>query len=85
MLVLIMLALLMLACSEWRLRSVAADGNHRVTDDGGHFQKVSLHVCNGGDEANVVPKIAVIMAGEEIPTYLAAPVHVPDTTVRVSI
>ncbi|KAJ0704188.1 putative protein glutamine dumper [Helianthus annuus] len=72
MLVLIAVALLVLACSQWRLRS---DGD-RVTGGGDHVQKVALHVCNGGDETNVSPKIAVIMAGDQLPTYLAAPAHV---------
>ncbi|KAK1410217.1 hypothetical protein QVD17_36752 [Tagetes erecta] len=69
MLVLIMLALLMLACAEWRLRSVAADGRVTTDVDGDHFHNKA--VLHGGDV--VVPKIAVIMAGEDIPTYLAAP------------
>ncbi|KAL8193442.1 hypothetical protein R6Q57_026577 [Mikania cordata] len=62
MLLLIAVALLVLACSQWRLGSYGDDGQQ--------------HVCH---EADVSPKnIAVIMAGEHLPTYLAAPAHVPN-------
>ncbi|KAI3799087.1 hypothetical protein L1987_34377 [Smallanthus sonchifolius] len=84
MFVLIMVALLMLACSHRSLTSEATDGDDVI--DGDHFQKAAdLHVCKGGDEAILSPKIAVIMAGDELPTYLAAPAHVPNSiTINLS-
>ncbi|KAI3722497.1 hypothetical protein L2E82_33536 [Cichorium intybus] len=74
MLALVMVALFMLACSQWRGRSAATGGDY--TEGGEHPQKSTPHVCNASDESNVCPKIVVVMAGDELPTYLAAPVHV---------
>ncbi|KAI3520929.1 hypothetical protein L1887_10384 [Cichorium endivia] len=74
MLALVMVALFMLACSQWRGRSTPTGGDY--TGGGEHPQKTTPHVCNASDESNVYPKMVVVMAGDEIPTYLAAPVHV---------
>nr|XP_043633525.1 protein GLUTAMINE DUMPER 2-like [Erigeron canadensis] len=71
MLLLIALALLMLTCSYLR---------HRYEDTSD--RKAVKHVCKDSDEANASPKIVVIMAGEEIPTYLAAPAHVTSSRNR---
>ncbi|XP_076886478.1 protein GLUTAMINE DUMPER 1-like [Bidens hawaiensis] len=80
MLLLIMVALLMLSCSQWWFNSEPAEGDHVTNSD--QFQKAAdVHVCNGGDDVVVSPKIAVIMAGEELPTYLAAPAHVPNSNI----
>ncbi|PWA99741.1 hypothetical protein CTI12_AA003920 [Artemisia annua] len=70
MLVLIIVALLMLVCSQYKYRQDnPADRNDVTRSDRDH--KAVSHVCK--DEANVSPKIVVINPGEEIPTHLAAP------------
>ncbi|KAI3747961.1 hypothetical protein L6452_10725 [Arctium lappa] len=76
MLALVILALLMVACSQWSRRS--------PPDDDHHSHKVVRQVYHAGDEANVTPEIVVFMPGDQLPTYLAAPAHddimVADTT-----
>ncbi|GJS64515.1 glutamine dumper 2-like protein [Tanacetum coccineum] len=69
MLVLIIVALLMLTCFQYRQGN--ATNRSDSDSDSDHDHKAISHVCK--DEANVTPKIAVINPGEEIPTYLAAP------------
>lgn len=71
MLVLIIVALLMLICSQFKYRQDnTADRNDVTRSD--HDHKAISHVCKD-EEANVTPEIAVINPGEEIPTHLAAP------------
>lgn len=73
MLLLIMLAMLMLTYSLWRIRlsEIAASRS------GDHSQKTGQKVCNEANNS-VSPEIAVIMAGDQLPTYLAAPAPVTD-------
>lgn len=66
MLALIVVALVILACSQ-RHRRPAAISDQDVESG----KAVMFH-----DEAYSSPKIVVIMAGDEIPTYLATPAGV---------
>ena len=68
MLGLVIFALLMVACSQWR------------HTDGDDSQKVVRQAYNAGDEVNVTPDVVVFMPGYQLPTYLAAPAHVNGTT-----
>nr|XP_043618397.1 protein GLUTAMINE DUMPER 2-like [Erigeron canadensis] len=67
-LALITVALIILACSQRKRRT--EDIESGVVDDS---QKVTTNVYNGGDGIDSSPKLAVIMAGDEVPTYLATP------------
>ena len=70
-LALIIVALIILACSQRRWR-LAANGSGDI-ENGGDDQKVAKAVYYGGEGADATPKIVVIMAGDELPTYLATP------------
>nr|GEW15249.1 protein glutamine dumper 2-like [Tanacetum cinerariifolium] len=67
-LALITVALVILACSQRRSRENGGD-----IESGGDNEKSIKAVHNGGDAADVSPKMVVIMAGDEVPTYLATP------------
>ncbi|PWA50336.1 hypothetical protein CTI12_AA473550 [Artemisia annua] len=54
-------------CLEWKRRSRTSGGGRRV-EIGVYSTKTARD-----DEANVSPKTVVIMAGDELPTYLATP------------
>ncbi|XP_023745076.1 protein GLUTAMINE DUMPER 2 [Lactuca sativa] len=83
-LALIVVALIILACSQ-RRRRLEANGSGDI-ESGGDDQKAAKAVYNGGEGADDTPKIVVIMAGDELPTYLATPTDVTfsDTTTHVS-
>lgn len=59
-------------CLEWRRRSSTSGGDRRV-EIGVYSTKTARALHNGDDETNVSPKTVVIMAGDELPTYLATP------------
>ncbi|KAI3677424.1 hypothetical protein L2E82_51709 [Cichorium intybus] len=63
LLALIMVALVILACSQRNRRPEASS-----SQDVENSPPEMIH-----DEADVSPKIFVIMAGDKIPTYLATP------------
>ncbi|XP_030482063.2 protein GLUTAMINE DUMPER 6 [Cannabis sativa] len=67
MLLLISLALLLLICSYRKRYSSSVDENDENKSSTNHNKNV-----NGEDEDDG-PKIVVIMAGDEAPTYLATP------------
>ncbi|CAI9272606.1 unnamed protein product [Lactuca saligna] len=77
MLALILVALIMLACSKWRTQSTATGAGEDIEGGDEHPQKVARYVCNDGDESKVSPEIVVVMAGDQLPSYLAAPARVP--------
>ncbi|KAF5791872.1 putative protein glutamine dumper [Helianthus annuus] len=68
-LALITVALIILACSQ-RKRRLAASGDIETGDDA---HKPATAAYNGCDGADYGPKIVVIMAGDDVPTYLATP------------
>ncbi|XP_068649290.1 protein GLUTAMINE DUMPER 3-like [Aristolochia californica] len=71
MLGLIALALLMLACSYWKLPGFMENGENAERDPESGEEKPpdSLKMA-----ANLEAKVVVIMAGDEKPTYLATPI-----------
>ncbi|KAL8199378.1 hypothetical protein R6Q57_012946 [Mikania cordata] len=68
---LITAALIILVCTHRKRRSGVNDGDDIESGDGGH--KVATVGYHGGDCEDVRPKVVVIMAGDEVPTYLATP------------
>ncbi|KAM0032138.1 putative protein glutamine dumper [Helianthus debilis subsp. tardiflorus] len=68
-LALITVALIILACSQRKRRLAGGDD----IESGDHAQKPATAACNGCDGADYGPKIVVIMAGDDVPTYLATP------------
>ncbi|GJT66008.1 glutamine dumper 2-like protein [Tanacetum coccineum] len=76
-LALITVALVILACSQRRRRLAGENGGD--IESGGDNEKSIKAVHNGGDAADVSPKMVVIMAGDEVPTYLATPSEVAST------
>ncbi|KAD0858379.1 hypothetical protein E3N88_43608 [Mikania micrantha] len=70
-LALITVALIILACSQRKRRS-SGDGVQDI-ESGYDAQKPAAATYNGCDGADAGPKIVVIMAGDEVPTYLATP------------
>ncbi|RCV30457.1 hypothetical protein SEVIR_6G104400v4 [Setaria viridis] len=79
MLALITLALLILACSYWKLN------NHLGTGDASSSSSSALGATDGdgskspaataaASPATVADLVAVVMAGEKTPTFLAAPI-----------
>ncbi|GJN36771.1 hypothetical protein PR202_gb25666 [Eleusine coracana subsp. coracana] len=76
MLGLIALALLILACSYWKLNSYLGAGDTDSTDPeatAGDGSK-SLAVAATASPAAFNDLVAVVMAGEKTPTFLAAPI-----------
>ncbi|GJN09723.1 hypothetical protein PR202_ga27754 [Eleusine coracana subsp. coracana] len=76
MLGLIALALLILACSYWKLNSYLGAGDTDSTDPeaaGGDGTK-SPAVAATASPAAFADLVAVVMAGEKTPTFLAAPI-----------
>ncbi|KAI3768440.1 hypothetical protein L2E82_19115 [Cichorium intybus] len=73
-LALIVVALVILACTQ-RRRRLATNGGGDI-ENGGDAQKVAKLEYNSGDGKDATPKIVVIMAGDELPTYLATPADV---------
>lgn len=73
-LALIVVALLILACSERKRRLAAVDGGD--IEQGDDSQKPDKVMFNSGDGVDSTPKVVVIMAGDEVPTYLATPSEV---------
>ncbi|TVU42191.1 hypothetical protein EJB05_08584, partial [Eragrostis curvula] len=78
MLGLIALALLILACSYWKLNSLLGSGDDADTStgasrDGGDGSK-SPAVAAAASPAAFADLVAVVMAGEKTPTFLAAPI-----------
>ncbi|KAI3669916.1 hypothetical protein L6452_41396 [Arctium lappa] len=67
---LIVVALIILACSQRKRRPAEAGGD---VESGGEPRKTVTAVYNGGDGTDNTPKVVVIMAGDELPTYLATP------------
>ncbi|MFS7947869.1 putative protein glutamine dumper [Helianthus anomalus] len=67
---LITASLIILVCSQ-RKRRLGGDGGRDI--ERGDDEKVATVAYNGGDCADVRPKLVVIMAGDEVPTYLATP------------
>ncbi|XP_076931414.1 protein GLUTAMINE DUMPER 1-like [Bidens hawaiensis] len=67
-LALIAIALIILACSQRKRRLTG--GDIESGDDTHKASKAAYNGCNGVDDG---PKIVVIMAGDEVPTYLATP------------
>ncbi|KAL4577340.1 hypothetical protein LXL04_013448 [Taraxacum kok-saghyz] len=78
MLALIMVALIMLACSQWRSQSTATGGDD-IEGGTENPLKASKHVGIAGEKSNFSPEVFVVMAGDELPSYLAAPAHVSGT------
>ncbi|KVH92609.1 protein GLUTAMINE DUMPER 2-like [Cynara cardunculus var. scolymus] len=76
---LIVVALIILACSQRRRRS-GDGGVGGDMESGGESQKTVRAVYNGGDGTDNTPKVVVIMAGDELPTYLATPADVSGDT-----
>ncbi|GJY44864.1 glutamine dumper 2-like protein [Tanacetum coccineum] len=76
------LALVILACSQRRRRLAGENGGD--IESGGDNEKSIKAVHNGGDAADVSPKMVVIMAGDEVPTYLATPSEVAVGNTHVS-
>ncbi|KAL7615361.1 protein GLUTAMINE DUMPER 2 [Lactuca sativa] len=74
MLALILMALIMLACSQWRTQSTPTGAGDDIEGGDEHPQKVARYVSN---ESKVSPEIVVVMAGDQLPSYLAAPARVP--------
>ncbi|PWA50500.1 hypothetical protein CTI12_AA470160 [Artemisia annua] len=72
---LITVALLILACSQ-RRRRIAGENGGDIENGGDNNEKSIKAVCNGGDADDVSPKMVVIMAGDEVPTYLATPTEI---------
>ncbi|KAK9067142.1 hypothetical protein SSX86_014467 [Deinandra increscens subsp. villosa] len=70
-LALITVALVILACSQRKRRLAAVGGGDIETGD--DTQKPVMTNFNRCDGAGGGPKIVVIMAGDEVPTYLATP------------
>ncbi|KAK9054059.1 hypothetical protein SSX86_025135 [Deinandra increscens subsp. villosa] len=70
---LITAALIILVCSQRKQRLMSLDGGEDIERGDGGDQKAATAAHNGGDCADIRPKIAVIMAGDEVPTYLATP------------
>ncbi|KAL7605846.1 hypothetical protein Lser_V15G20410 [Lactuca serriola] len=79
LLVLIMVALLIVIYTD-RNRRLAAGGDRNLEGGGGSLKTV----YEAGDEADVSPKIVVIMAGDELPTYLATPTDVLRNATHIS-
>ncbi|TVU42211.1 hypothetical protein EJB05_08604, partial [Eragrostis curvula] len=79
MLGLIALALLILACSYWKLNSLLGSGDDSpagpgaAAGDGGDGSK-SPAVAAAASPAAFADLVAVVMAGEKTPTFLAAPI-----------
>ncbi|KAK1432964.1 hypothetical protein QVD17_09867 [Tagetes erecta] len=67
-LALITVALIILACAQRKRRSA---GDIETGDD--DAQKPATVTYNGCDGEDNTPKVVVIMAGDEVPTYLATP------------
>jgi hypothetical protein len=83
MLALITLALLILACSYWKLNNylgtgdtagAAASASAPGATDGNDDGSKSPAATAAASPATVAGLVAVVMAGEETPTFLAAPV-----------
>ncbi|KAK1421992.1 hypothetical protein QVD17_24808 [Tagetes erecta] len=68
---LIMMALMILVCSQRKRR--LNDGTGDIESGGDDDQKPATAAYNGGDCADFRPKVVVIMAGNDVPTYLATP------------
>ncbi|KAI3784962.1 hypothetical protein L1987_44070 [Smallanthus sonchifolius] len=81
-LALIMVALIILACSQ-RKRRLAGDGAGDI-EIGGDAQKAAAATYNGCDGVDAGPTIVVILAGDEVPTYLATPSDVVSGDTHVS-
>ena len=82
LLALITVALVILACSQRRRRLAGENGGD--IESGGDNEKSIKAVCNGGDGDDVSPKMVVIMAGDEVPTYLATPTEIVVGNTHVS-
>ncbi|KAK4746582.1 hypothetical protein SAY87_025619 [Trapa incisa] len=78
MLGLIAFALLVLACSYWKL-SGYLDGGQQ--EDGGSAGGDDIEAGTGGGKPVFEEKILVIMAGEEKPTFLATPVSCQSSSI----
>ncbi|KAI3931162.1 hypothetical protein MKX01_029352 [Papaver californicum] len=83
MLGLIAFALLILACSYWRLSAFLDNDSERSRNDlenGDHDDNKSIE--DGTIKVHIVyeEKIVVIMAGDVKPTYLATPIEYPNYT-----
>uniref|UniRef100_A0A0D9X5T5 Uncharacterized protein n=1 Tax=Leersia perrieri TaxID=77586 RepID=A0A0D9X5T5_9ORYZ len=80
MLGLITLALLILACSYWKLNNYLGTGEHSSADDGGGDGDGggSKSPATASSSSPVVLRdlVAVVMAGERLPTFLATPMIV---------
>ncbi|KAI3726200.1 hypothetical protein L1987_65997 [Smallanthus sonchifolius] len=81
-LALIIVALIILACSQ-RQRRLAGDGAGDI-ERGDDAQKAATATYNGCDGVDPSPKIVVIMAGDEVPRYLATPAAVVAGDTHVS-
>ncbi|XP_076885713.1 protein GLUTAMINE DUMPER 2-like [Bidens hawaiensis] len=81
-LALITSALIILVCCQ-RKRRFDGDGNEDI-ERGDGDQKTVTAAYNGGDCADSRPKLVVIMAGDEVPTYLATPSNVVTADTYVS-
>ncbi|KAI3760883.1 hypothetical protein L1987_51284 [Smallanthus sonchifolius] len=71
---LITTALMILVCSQ-RKHRFGDDGSEDI-ERGDDEHKAVTVVCHSGDCVDVSPKLVVIMAGDEVPTYLATPCEV---------
>nr|GEX76725.1 putative reverse transcriptase domain-containing protein [Tanacetum cinerariifolium] len=65
--------------SKLRRQSRTSGGGRRV-EIGVYSTKTARALHNGDDETDVSPKTVVIMAGDELPTYLATPADTIDTS-----
>ncbi|KMZ62843.1 Protein GLUTAMINE DUMPER 4 [Zostera marina] len=76
MLGLIAFALLILACSYWKLSGYLEGGNEREGNDDLENGHVKRGDAGGIDTRSMYEqKIVVIMAGQNIPTFLVTPVN----------
>ncbi|GJZ79427.1 glutamine dumper 2-like protein [Tanacetum coccineum] len=82
MLLVILMLIIILSiavCIELRRQSRTSGGGRRV-EIGVYSTKTARALHNGDDETDVSPKTVVIMAGDELPTYLATPADTIDTS-----
>ncbi|KAK4768829.1 hypothetical protein SAY86_026979 [Trapa natans] len=81
---LIALALLILACSFWKISGYLDDSS--TQDDGGGGDGDDVEVgADGGVKSAFEEKILVIMAGEVKPTYLATPSTVSSSSASFGV